>query len=192
VTVVLRLIHPFLFFFFGRAVSQQYHNSEKEREGGTVTVIFFVFCLTDVFFAWHPLERASAKHHTRFSRDVTHNIYYIYLYMYPYLYKYTDTFTHTHKTYMLKNTEEEHRFFFDVVWLALRFLFLSRQSSLSKSPRRPFFGEQFFSRLADRDYRGDESFGGIFSSFFFSQEIARAATLVADGVARGRKKVAGK
>lgn len=63
------------------------------------------------------------------------------------------------------------------------FLFLSRQSSLSKSPRRPFFGEHFF-RLAspDHNYRArknlhDESFGGEFFPSFFLENCA----LVADG-----------
>lgn len=102
VAVVLRLQFVQNTFFFP-PVSLVFWTScvtiESEREGGRHwTLWFFVFCLTDVFFAWHPRERASSttpdlpRCDTRYVRHV---------YLHTYMYNFTHTYenTHTNRTY---------------------------------------------------------------------------------------------
>lgn len=157
----------------------------SEREA--LTLWFFVFCLTDVFFAWHPRESERQAPHP--ISEMTHDIY---IYTYTYTHKHTPhTYIYTHTTYNTRRYADtkEHRFF--SMWCGYRcvFLVLSRQSSLSKEstdhfsacPRRHFFSpcankninNTYVSRVAGSARKRGIP-GGRSTNFSIGNRIARS------------------
>lgn len=119
---------------------------ERRRKGEGGTDCDFLYFASLMCFLRGTYSRERARSTTPDLRDDTR---YIYVSIYPYLYINTHTdflspshvhviHTRTHNTCAKTRYAKKHRFFFRCGVASAAFLFLSRQSSLSKSPRTIF------------------------------------------------------